>query len=336
MSPPYLDGVRAQPGNLRRSAQTVRTALAGAAGTRVAALRRGGTMVFGMGASRHGAAGFAAALRAAGMPAMSASAADLMDGIPPRLADGFLAISQSGRSRETVAALAAVPPATATRLALTNHPDSPLGVGADAVIPLGCAEDTSVSTLSYTATLQALGLVADAISDRRETPWDVLPDLAADVLDRDIEPLVDALAGAKCVDVVGAGVRRSTAGAAALLLREAAHLPTADFPTYEYLHGPLEAAGPGQAVLIFGSGREVPLAADLAGYGARVVLVTDADADLPTHDNLRMVRLPAVAGLGGCVLDILPVQLAAHALAERARRPIELRHMPSDTKLPAA
>ncbi|SCG73306.1 SIS domain-containing protein [Micromonospora inositola] len=335
MTVAYLAGVRAQPDNLRRSAETVRAALAGPAGAQAAAASRWGSLLaFGMGASSHAAAGFAAVLRAGGLPAISASAADLHDGVPPGLAAAFLGISQSGRSRDTVDTLAGVPAGPAARLALTNHPDSPLGAAADTVVTLGCALDTPVSTLSYTATLQALGLLAERISGRPQTDWDLLPDLAAEVLEDDVEPLAEALTGAGCVDAVASGVRLATAGAAALLLREAAHLPTASFATHEYLHGPLETAGPGHAVLLFGAGREVSLAADLAGYGARVVLVTDAEAGEPTHDNLRVVRLPGVAGLGGCVLDILPVQLAAQALAERAGRPIELRHMPADTKLP--
>ncbi|NES27995.1 hypothetical protein [Micromonospora terminaliae] len=45
------------------------------------------------------------------------------------------------------------------------------------------------------------------------------------------------------------------------------------------------------------------------------------------------LRLARLGGLGGCVLDILPVQLAAYALAQHAGRPIELRHMPADTRL---
>ncbi|MCW3844965.1 SIS domain-containing protein [Micromonospora yasonensis] len=334
MTVAYLDGVRAQPENLRRSALTVRAALAGPAGAQAAAVSRWGSLsAFGMGASGHAAAAFAAVLRADGLPVTSASAADLQGGIPRGLAAAYVGVSQSGRSRETVEALAAVPAGPAVRLALTNHPDSPLGVLADTVVPLGCAEDTDVSTLSYTATLQALGLLAERMSGRCRTDWELLPDLAAEVLDGDGEPLAAALADAGCVDVVASGVRLATAGAAALLLREAAHLPTASFTVREYLHGPVEAAGPGRVALLFGAGRALALALDLARFGTRVVLVSGADADLPRHDNLLVVRLPPVAGLGGCVLDILPVQLAAYVLARRAGRPIELRHMPADTKL---
>jgi glucosamine--fructose-6-phosphate aminotransferase (isomerizing) len=352
----YLEGVRSQPENLRRSAATVRATLSGPVGAELAALRPGGFLAIGMGASGHAAAGFATVLRDRGVPALSASAADLIGfasvfrrgagtARPVGFGDSYshLAISQSGRSRETVDALDA---ADGPRIALTNDPAGPLGRAACTVVPLGCGADSAVSTLSYTATVQALGLIADHLTGQITPVWERLPDLAASVLSGDAGPLADALDGAACVDVVGSGVHVATAGAAALLLREAAHLPTAAFSTREYLHGPLETAGPGRAVLLFGSGhsaRETSLAADLAGYGARVALVTDtvssglaiASAATEPEPGVTVVRLPTMDGLAGCALAILPVQLAAHALAERAGRPIVLRYMPADTKLPA-
>src|SRR5262249_20301348 len=138
-------------------------------------------------------AGFAAALRAAGRAAVAISAADCT----PGLADGYLAISQSGRSRETVEALAAagLPAGVAPgrRVALTNDPDGPLATVADLVLPLGCGEDSRVSTLSYTATVQALALLADALTGSPPSTVD-LPNLAETLLKREIELAVDALA----------------------------------------------------------------------------------------------------------------------------------------------
>lgn len=327
----FLDAVRAQPRNLALSASSVRTALRAPAGkAALAALGSGRIVAFGMGASAAAATGFAAVLREAGRAATALSAAD---GLTFGLADGYLAISQSGRSRETVDALALV--AGGRRVALTNEPAGPLAAAADVVLPLGCGDDSRVSTLSYTATLQALGLLADALTGST-VDWAALPDLVSGALSHDIEPVADVLAAAGCVDVVGAGLHAASASAAALLLREAAHLPAAGYATREYLHGHLEIAGRGHAALVFGAGRELLLAADLARYGSSVVLVTDTSEDLPAHPNLRVVRLPPVPGLGGCVLDIVPVQLAARRLAQRKGLPIELRHMPEDTKLPRA
>jgi glutamine---fructose-6-phosphate transaminase (isomerizing) len=321
-APEYLDGVRAQPDVLRRSAETVRAALAGSAV--VDALHEGRVAVVGMGASAAAASGFAAALRAAGRPASAVSPAAVV----PGLAQAYVAISQSGRSRETVEALANT--GEARRIGVTEDAASPLAAAVDAVLPLGCGPDTKVSTLSYTATIQALALLLDALADRTPTWPGALADAAAAVLGAGAAPLVDAFGDVSIVDVIGSGPRTASAGAAALLLREAAHLPTAAYETREYLHGHLEIAGPGRGALLFATtDRELTLAGDLATYGSSVVLVT-ALGETPLHRNLRVVRLPALPGMAACALDILPVQLAAHDLAGQ---PIALHHMPPDTKL---
>jgi glucosamine--fructose-6-phosphate aminotransferase (isomerizing) len=343
MTRPFIEAVLAQPAELARSAALVRAALAGPAGTAARAALGGRRRIaaIGMGASAAAATGFAAVLRDSGRAAVALDPAACV----PAMADGYLAISSSGRSRETVEALTALGAGT-PKVALTNDSGSPLAAAADVVLPLGCGTDSRVSTLSYTASLQALGLLAGALADASSTVDAAdstastvdLSGAAAAVLATGIEPAVDALAPAGCVDVVGAGPRAASAMAAALLLREAAHLPAAGYATREYLHGHLEVAGPGHAALVFGAGRELRLAADLARYGSSVVLITDAvtDADVPAEPGLCVVRLPALPGLAGCVLDILPVQLAARRLAQRRGLPIALRHMPDDTKLPGA
>jgi glucosamine--fructose-6-phosphate aminotransferase (isomerizing) len=320
MRPDYLDAVRAQPDNLIRSRGVVSEALES---LRLPPL----VLAFGMGASAHAATGFAAALQP-DYPAVALSAAEP----PPPGAGSYLAISQSGRSRETVAALATV--SGAPRLALTNDPASPIAEVADVVLPLGCAEDSRVSTLSYTATIQALGLIADRLLGRPTQHWSAVPAAVEDALALDVTAAVDALAGVDSVDVVGAGVHAASAGAAGLLLREAAHRPTATYVTREYLHGALEPAGSGRGALIFGAGREAGLAADLADYGSSVVLVTADAGEPPSHPRLCVIKVPDLPGLAGCLTDIVPVQLVAAGLAERAGIAIALRHMPDDTKLP--
>jgi len=322
----FLAVVRAQPEILARSIATVRAALAD--WPVPAMLGTGRLLAFGMGASAHAAAGFAAVLRAAGRPALAASASEVAG--PPGLADAYLAISHSGRSRETVEAARAL--GGPNRAGLTSHPDQPLAGAVDAVLPLGCDTDTRVSTASYTATLAALGLLADAMgTGEARFDWDRLPELAATILDIDVGSTVDVLSGVSTVDIVGAGPAVASAGAAALLLREAVHLPAMAYPTREYLHGPLEAAGPGRGALVFHDAR---LASTLWLNGASVVLVTDVIGEWSgasgRYAQQTVMRPP---GLAGCVLDILPVQLLAYRLAERRGIPIALRHMPADTKL---
>ncbi len=316
MRPAYLDAVHMQPDNLTRSRAVVGPALG-------SVQLPGPLIALGMGASGHAATGFAAAYR----PAIALSAAEP----PPPGAGSYLAISFSGRSRETVAALAAV--SGAPRMALTNDANSPIASVAGVVLPLGCAEDSRVSTLSYTATVQALGLLADRLAGRRTTSWDAAPDAVATALALDVGAAVEALAGVHSVDVIGSGVHMASAGAAGLLLREAAHRPTATYPTREYLHGALEPAGAGLGALVFGTGRERQLAADLAGYGSSVVLVTTDAGDGPAHPRLCVITVPDLPGLAGCLTEIVPVQLIAAGLAAQADTEIALRYMPDDTKL---
>ena len=60
-------------------------------------------------------------------------------------------------------------------IAVSARPDSPLVRAADAWLPLGPEVDTAVSTLGYTATLQTLGLLTDALLGRTGD-WDTLPE----------------------------------------------------------------------------------------------------------------------------------------------------------------
>jgi glutamine---fructose-6-phosphate transaminase (isomerizing) len=320
----FIDVVRAQPEILARSAATVRTGLAD--GRLVKLLRGGRLLAFGMGASRHAATAFAATLRAAGWSAFAASACDVTG--PPGLADRYLAVSHSGRSRETVEAAAAL--GGPYRVGLTSHPDAPLGGAVDAVLTLGCDTDSRVSTASYTATVQALGMLAGALgADCPDLNWDLVPELAAAMLTQDLSSTVDILAGVSTVDVVGTGRHAGCAGAAALLLREAVRLPATAYTAREYLHGPVEAAGPGRAVLVFHDGRLLP---PLLDHGARAVLLTNFVGE---YTGGEIVRMPAWQGLAGCVIEAIAVQLLAYGLAERKGITIDLRHVPDDTKLAA-
>src|SRR6202035_3596214 len=69
----------------------------------------------------------------------------------------FIALSQSGRSPDLLASVAAAKEAGATILALCNSPDAPLIAAADLSIALRAGVETSVAaTKSYLATLAAL------------------------------------------------------------------------------------------------------------------------------------------------------------------------------------
>ena len=141
-----------------------------------------------------------------------------------------------------------------------------------------------MATLSYTATLQALGMLCDALLRATGPVWDELPSLAEQVLEAGATAAAEragAFAEVTAVDAVGGGPGLASARETALLAREALRLPATGMDTREYLHGPLEAVAPGFGGVIFGRERERALAESMAAFGAEVLLVGDRNADVP-------------------------------------------------------
>jgi glutamine---fructose-6-phosphate transaminase (isomerizing) len=322
----WRDAVQRQPANLAAAA----AAFADTIGAVDLETLRRGTIVFaGIGASAHALIPSVLALRAAGRRAFALQATELDHSSARELADAFVLVSQSGASTETVAALERVQ--GVPLVAITARGDSPLAEAAHAWLPLGPEPDTPVATLSYTATLQALGMLCDALLGTTGPVWSELPGLAERLLESAAGPaaaLAADFAAITALEAVGGGPGLASARETALLAREALRLPATGMETREYLHGPLEAVAPGFGAVIFGRERERSLAASMASFGARVMLVGDRNAEVPG------VTLPEVPPIAAPILQILPVQLLVDEVAARRGLSIgELRRHQDDTKV---
>jgi glucosamine--fructose-6-phosphate aminotransferase (isomerizing) len=292
-----------------------------------------GTIVFsGIGASAHAVMPAVLALRAAGRRAFAISPQELTTARASSLGDAFVLVSQSGASVETVEALAHLDGARV--VAISARGESPLVEAAGAWLPLGPLEDTHVATLSYTATLQALGMLCDTLLGT-SSGWRELPDVAHTVLqetDATVRQIAESFASVVAIDAIGGGVGSASAGETALLAREALRVPAAGMETREFLHGPLEATDHGFGCVVFGRERELELASELASFGAAVTLVTDQDA--PPEPTLHSIQIPNVAPLAIPVLQILPIQLLVDQVARlRGLEIRDLRRQQPDTKV---
>jgi glucosamine--fructose-6-phosphate aminotransferase (isomerizing) len=330
MSSEFREAIYRQPENLRAASEAFREAIDD---VDVGALCTGTVVLSGIGASASALIPAMVALRAAGRRAFAVSAGELRVDGAARLGDAFVLVSQSGASAETVDALRYIEGAPV--VAISAKGDSPLAQAADVWLPLGPLPDTPVATLSYTATLQALGMLCDTLLGTVErSVWDRLPELAAGVLDRSDAVVAEAserFAEIRALDAVGGGPAHASAAETALLAREGLRLPATGMETREYLHGPLEAVAPGFGAVVFGRERERALAAELASFGATVALLTDAPGDV---DGVDVVELPEVPWLAAPVLQILPVQLLVEHTARRRGLTIgELRRQQQDTKV---
>ena len=273
-----------------------------------------GPIFVGIGASHAAAAAPVWALRSRGVHSWRLGAGD--QPLPfPESAHPVVGVSQSGRSAETLAVLQSVP--QLLRLAVVNGDPSPIAQVAGGVVGLGNIADSYASTIGYTATITALGMLADAWDGGSvDARWAELGALFAQT-ERALGDTVRSLAllfrDATWADFVGAGPAAGSAEEGALLLREVARIPSTGMSTRQYLHGLMESAGGGVHV-VFGDGRELDLASTLAEAGNHVILVTaESVASSPTLHPVRVPRRPAAQR---AVLEALVLQLLASAVAE--------------------
>lgn len=324
----FHDGITRQPESLAASADSVRRTLSATAPIEAGAL----VALVGIGASEHVARSAAPAWRALGIRAVAVSAAELQGSHLP-LADVYVAMSESGRSVETVAALRGAP---GRRIAITNDPEAPLAEVVDEVLPLDSGPDSPIYTTGYTATLQAVGMLGEHWSGT-STDWAELPAQVAHVTQEarvTAARVADAFRHARIVDVVASGTSLATAGEGALMMRESARLHTACHETFNYLHGPMEAVDGDVACVVVGAGRELRLAREVAGLGCPTLLIT-ASEDVKDDAHLTVLQLPNPSSpLARAVLEILPLQLlAAEVVDRRGLRADGFRYEQDDIKL---
>lgn len=198
----------------------------------------------------------------------------------------YLAISQSGKSPDLLAAVRAAKAAGAYAVALVNVVDSPLAALADEVIPLHAGPELSVAaTKSYIAALVAVTqLIAAWTEDSGlTTALQRLPDQLAEAWALDWSPAVERLTLARNLYVLGRGVGFGVALEAALKFKETCGLHAEAFSAAEVLHGPMALVKDGFPVLVFAQNDESrasvdAMAADLRARGAEVLIAGGAGA----------------------------------------------------------
>jgi len=207
-----------------------------------------------------------------------------------------LAISQSGRSPDLLAAVDAAKAGGARVVALVNAPDSPLAARADSHLPILAGPELSVAaTKSFILTLTAIAqlVAAWAADSGLAEAVGTLPEALAAAWDRDWTPASRELAKARNLFVLGRGVGVAIAQEAALKFKETCGLHAEAFSSAEVQHGPMAIVGDGFPVLAFAQNDKTAagllgVTETLAARGARV-LVAGGEAE-------GTLALPAAPG----------------------------------------
>ena len=207
----------------------------------------------------------------------------------------FIAISQSGKSPDLLAATRNAKDSGALTVALCNTIDSPLMQLVDVAVPLHAGPERSVAaTKSYITSLSCIAqLLANWVEDRRLlATLPQVPEMLARAWECDWTRAVETLRGAVNLFVVARGFGLGIAQEAALKLKETCGLHAEAFSSAEVKHGPMALVRAGFPVLLFTQRDETrvgiqELSAEFAARGARV-LIAGAEA-------AGAISLPAIA-----------------------------------------
>jgi glucosamine--fructose-6-phosphate aminotransferase (isomerizing) len=240
-----------------------------------------------------------------------------------------LAISQSGRSPDLLAAAGAARDSGAIVVALVNDPDSPLAESASVVLPQGAGpEKSAAATKSYITSLSAIAQMVALWSgdEAMRVALGQLPSALAQAWEEDWSSGVEMLRTADHLYTVGRGLHLAVAHEAAHKLKETCMIHAEACSSAEVLHGPNELAGEGFPVLLFrsedaGDASVQEAGRRLAAQGASVMMAGGSD---PGALPVPRAPHPTLAP----ILQIQAFYRMANALAcERGHNPDRPRHV---------
>jgi glucosamine--fructose-6-phosphate aminotransferase (isomerizing) len=197
------------------------------------------------------------------------------------------------------------------------------------------------STKAFVAQVAALELLALRLAQLRETlpPSDVdalfkginaVVDQVATALDRraDVEDVAKQLVGSRDFFFIGRHVGFPTSLEGALKLKELSYLHAEGYPAGELKHGPLALIEPGVVVVAVVTDpamhdKMLSNLAEVKARGATVVAVATDDDESVDAIADYVLRVPATEPLFTPMVDVVPLQLFAYAMARGLGRNVD-------------
>jgi glutamine---fructose-6-phosphate transaminase (isomerizing) len=253
-----------------------------------------------------------------------------------------IGVSQSGETIDTIQAIREAKRRGARVIGISNIVGSSLARESDAVIYTRAGLEVSVaSTKAFVAQVAALELLALRLAQLRETlpPHDVdalfkglnaVAQQVATALERrsSVEDVAKQLLGARDFFFIGRHVGFPTSLEGALKLKELSYLHAEGYPAGELKHGPLALIEPGVVVVAvttdpFLHEKMLSNLAEVKARGATVVAVATDDDE--TIDALAdyVLRVPATEPLFTPMVDVVPLQIFAYAMAKGLGRNVD-------------
>jgi glucosamine--fructose-6-phosphate aminotransferase (isomerizing) len=247
-----------------------------------------------------------------------------------------VAITQSGETTDTLAAVEAAQDFGGRVLAVTNTQGSLITREADAVLLTKAGPEICVaSTKTFLAQVAALDLLALELARTRATvPKGELLRLGRDLrrapekveetlglLEGRVEEAAHVFEGARCALFLGRGPSYPVALEGALKLKEISYLPAEGYPAGEMKHGPIALVDencPVVAVLGEGLVREKTLSnvEETLARGAHVLTIAREDDKAARRISRVVLPIPDAPEMLDAFVLSVPLQLLAYRVAK--------------------
>ncbi|MEZ4458655.1 MAG: glutamine--fructose-6-phosphate transaminase (isomerizing) [bacterium] len=246
-----------------------------------------------------------------------------------------VAISQSGETADTLAAMREAQSAGARAMAICNVIESTIARESDGVLYTHAGPEIGVaSTKAFTTQLAALGMLAVWLGRRRHT---LTPDAAREILEslRSVPTAMESLLGDMTVyeDIakefsgahsflyLGRGVVYPIALEGALKLKEISYIHAEGYAAGEMKHGPIALIDEDMPVVVLAPKNNVyeKTASNVEEVRARdgkvIAVVTKGDTDMARHADV-VIEVPDVHEYVQPLICSVVVQLIAYAVAD--------------------
>ena len=247
----------------------------------------------------------------------------------------FLAVSQSGETADTLAAMRYCQKAGLKTAALVNVMTSTMAREADIALPINAGPEIGVaSTKAFTSQLTALSaLTLAAARARGHLTAESEADLAREMvqiprkvttvleLDEAIERIAFDLSKARSAFYLGRGSQVPIAYEGALKLKEISYIHAEGYPAGELKHGPIALIEDGTPVIVLAPHdalfeKTISNLQEVASRGARILLVTDSAGEKAAgHMAVETMVVPDSNAFGTPILTSIVMQLLAYHTA---------------------
>lgn len=254
----------------------------------------------------------------------------------PAVTPGTLAIavSQSGETADTLAALRWCKAQGLTTAAVVNVHESTMAREADVVFPTHAGPEIGVaSTKAFTsqvAALTALAIAAAAARGRLDRDQEAhftkllleAPRLIAEAtqVEDEIRALAPDLAKARDVLYLGRGAMFPLALEGALKLKEISYIHAEGYAAGELKHGPIALIDETTPVIVIAPSdplfeKTISNMSEVAARGGKVILITDAEGARNAPPGLKVIVGPSCDPILAPLVYAPPIQLVAYYVA---------------------